>query len=269
MSFTNGGVMATPSALFSTGETRGLAAPGTQAAQRRARVELAVGYGLILATIWSARPLQAWLYAAALTWIVAVTWVSFDGWKVMGLRTGGMLRSLWVVGVALMVALVAVLVAARMGTLNSPHGAPLFVRSFWGYTIWAFMQQFLLQDFVLLRLLRSGSSKRAAVLVAAGLFGLAHLPSPILTTVTLVWGTAACCLFLQYRNIYVLGMAHAILGVCLATVVPGHVDHNMRVGLGYLRYHPRGRVQRGQRSPSVRYVPADVWALGDDPQRWT
>jgi len=49
----------------------------------------------------------------------------------------------------------------------------------------------------------------------------------------------ACLLFLRYRNLYPLAMAHAILGITIAITIPGAVDHNMRVGLGYLHYSPR------------------------------
>jgi hypothetical protein len=268
--------MATFSAFLSSFSPAGAEAPDVRAAGRRRRdlVELAVGYGLILMVIWTPRPWQRWFYIAALLWIVAVTCFSFDGWKVMGLavrRTGagGLVRSLWVVGVALLVAGIAVLVAMRMGTLNRPLGAGMLARTFWGYAIWSFMQQFLLQDFMLLRLLRLMPSKRAAVMAAGGLFALAHLPSPILTAVTLLWGMVACWLFLLGRNIYTLGMAHAILGICMALVVPGRVDHNMRVGLGYLRYHPRVLVQggRGQRSHSDHKVSTDEWVMADDPMR--
>ena len=245
--------------------------------RRRALVELAVGYGLILVVIWTPRPWQRGFYVAALLWIVAVTIRSFDGWKVMGLRVGGFVRSLWVVGGALVLALVAVVVAARLGTLNRPPGAGLFVKTYWGYAIWSLMQQFLLQDFVLLRVLRLVEKKSTAVMVAVGMFALAHLPSPILTVVTVVWGTAACWLFLRYRNIFTLGMAHAVFGICLAMVVPGRVDHNMRVGLGYLRYHPRGmrhgagpgnRLGNGvQRNQSDHRVSTDEWVIADDPMR--
>ena len=232
--------------------------------RRRALVELAVGYGLILVVIWTPRPWQRGFYVAALLWIVAVTWRSFDGWTVMGLRAGGFVRSLWVVGVALVLALVAVAVAARLGTLNRPPGAGLFVKTYWGYAIWSLMQQFLLQDFVLLRVLRLVEKKSTAVMVAVGMFALAHLPSPILTVVTVVWGTAACWLFLRYQNIFTLGMAHAVFGICLAIVVPGRVDHNMRVGLGYLRYHPRGMRHLSQRDHRLSTA---VWVMADAPTR--
>jgi hypothetical protein len=177
-----------------------------------------------------------------------------------------MLRSLWVVVVALAVAGVAVLVASRMNTLHRPADAGLFVKSFWGYTLWSFVQQFLLQDFVLLRLLRLLPSRGAAIAAATGLFVLGHVPSPVLMVLTLVWGAMACWLFLRYRNVWTLGMAHAVLGVCVAIVVPGRIDHNMRVGLGYLRYHPRGHVVR-HLNQSDHSVSTDEWVIADDPMR--
>jgi membrane protease YdiL (CAAX protease family) len=122
----------------------------------------------------------------------------------------------------------------------------LFAKRYWAYAIWAFLQEFLLMDVFLLRLLRLLPNKMMAVFAAAGLFALAHLPNPVLAPVTLLWGIAACLLFLQYRNLYTLGMAHAIFGICIATTVPGPIDHNMRVGLGYLYYRAPGHHQRSQ-----------------------
>jgi hypothetical protein len=43
--------------------------------------------------------------------------------------------------------------------------------------------------------------------------------------------------FLRYRNLYPLALAHAILGITVAITIPGPMMHNMRVGLGYLKYH--------------------------------
>ena len=103
--------------------------------------------------------------------------------------------------------------------------------------------------------------KVAPVVAAAGLFSLAHLPNPVLAPVTLVWGIAACVLFLRYRNIYALGLAHGILGLCVAVIVPDSIQHHMRVGIGYYRYHPR------QRSQIDQIVSTDAWVIADAPTR--
>ncbi len=198
--------------------------------------ELGVGYGLILVVIWTPRPLQTVFYYVAIAALAAIFWRSFESWSAMGLRTVNFLRSLWVVGVALTLAAAAVLVAIRLHTLHVPDGPGLFLKKYWGYIVWSFVQQILLLDFFLLRLLRLMPRKISAVVATAGVFALAHLPNPILTPLTLLWGLGACLVFLRYRNLYPLAMAHAILGICIAMTVPGSVSHNMRVGLGYLQY---------------------------------
>ena len=106
-----------------------------------------------------------------------------------------------------------------------------------GYVLWTLYQQFLLQDFFLSRL-SSVLSSNAAIGVAAVLFSLAHLPNIPLCLATLVWGAVSCALFRRYRNLYVLGLAQGMLGLCFAVCIPDVWLHHMRVGLGFLRYHP-------------------------------
>jgi hypothetical protein len=211
---------------------------------QRDLLELSVGYGLILATIWTANPTQRVLYWLAFAWIVATTWARGEGWTALGLGRKGLLPSLWIVGVALLLSAAAIVIASRTHTLHRLHGPTPILSHGWGYIVWSLMQQFLLQSYFLLRLLRLLPGKAAPILAATGIFALAHLPNPILTPVTFVWGVIACLLFLRYRNIYALGLAHGIMGLCVAVTIPSALHHNMRVGLGYLRYHPHAQNRR-------------------------
>jgi membrane protease YdiL (CAAX protease family) len=210
---------------------------------RRDLFQLAIGYALILAVIWSPRLWQRPLYIAAVVFILAASWISFDGWPPMGLvmdlGRANFLRSLWIPAVALLLATGAVMLAIHLVTLHPVGPVTLYVRTFWGYAIWSFAQQWLLQVFFLGRFLRLLPSRRSAAVAAAAIFAVAHLPNPILTSMTLVWGLIACFAFLRYRNLYTLAIAHAIFGICLAITIPGPVIRNMRVGLGYLAYPHR------------------------------
>jgi membrane protease YdiL (CAAX protease family) len=175
-------------------------------------------------------------YCAAAVFLASVLAISFDGWKTMGLRTANLARSIWVVGTALILSATAMVFASRMHTLQWPGGPTVFLHRYLGYAIWAVVQQVLLQNFFLARLLRLMRGPGSAALASAAIFSLAHLPNPILTVASFVWGLAACLLFLRYRNLYPLAITHVILGVTLAMTVPGPVVRNMRVGLGYLTY---------------------------------
>ena len=237
--------------------------PAPSHSKARVLTELGVGYALIMIVIWTPRAWQRPFYLAAVAWIVLVTILSFDGAKAMGLRPSGVSpRSWWIVAAALMFALLAILTAARIHTANLPAGPLQFVKLYIGYAIWAGTQQFLLQEFFLLRLLRLLPSPLAAAFAATTLFSLAHLPNPILTPITAVWGFAACLLFLRYRNLYPLAISHAILGICVAVTIPGPVTHGMRVGLGYLRYRTHHH-----RSQKDQIVSTAAWVMADAPTR--
>lgn len=241
--------------------------------RRRDLLELLVGYGLILLVIWSERPWQRGLYCAAIVFLVAVLWMSFDSWSAMGLRAANFWRSFWVVGVALALAALAVVTARRLHAMHPVEGPVGFVRRYWGYALWSLVQQILLVDFFLRRLLRLMGKQRYAVLATAGIFAAAHLPNPVLTVVTLVFGAAACAIFLRYRNLWPLAIAHAVLGITIASTVPGPVIRNMRVGLGYLTYRPHRVYHRygshggRQRSQIDHTVSTQVWVMAEAPTR--
>jgi membrane protease YdiL (CAAX protease family) len=233
--------------------------------------ELAVGYGLIMATIWTANPTQRVLYWLAFAWVIATTWASREGWTALGLGRKGFLASLWIVGAALLLSAIAFFIAWRMHSLHRLHGPTPILLHGWRYIVWSIMQQFLLQSYFLLRLSRLLPGRIAPIIAAAAIFSLAHLPNPILTPVTLVWGVIACVLFLRYRNIYTLGIAHGVMGLCIAVTVPNSLHRHMRVGLGYLRYHPRGQYRRtisiNHRNQIDQSVSTEAWVIADAPTR--
>ena len=219
----------------------GITGSGRKQGRRRALLEAGGGYLLILVVLWTPRPWQRIVYWLPVVWIAVASWLSFSSAAAWGLRTANFFRSLWIAGVAAVLCGITVAVALHLHTLHAPPGVLAFTKSYIGYALWAFVQQFLMMDFFLQRALRLLPRPAHAVLVTAGIFTLAHLPNPVLTPLTLLWGLIGCWHFLRYRNLYPLALAHAMLGITIAVAVPGHITHSMRVGLGYLAYRqPRG-----------------------------
>jgi membrane protease YdiL (CAAX protease family) len=225
--------------------------------------ELLIGYTLILAVIWTPRPLQHWLYFTALGWFIVSMILSFEGWKALGCCVAGFWRSSWVVGVALLMAGIGTYFAAALHTLHHPGDPVQWVRAFGGYTIWALLQQLLLQGYFLSRALRLIPNANVAALITGSVFAVAHLPNPILTPLTLIWGLTACLVFVRVRNVYPLAIAHAIFGICVAITIPASVLHNMRVGLGYIQYRPRPV----HLSHIDHVVSTDAWVSAEAPTR--
>jgi membrane protease YdiL (CAAX protease family) len=226
--------------------------------------ELAISYVMILAVIWTPRPLQRWLYWAAIVWFVYTIASSFPGWRAMGCRSAGFWRSMWVVGAALLLAAAAAMFASSQHTLHHPTGLVQWVLAFGGYSIWSLAQQFLLQGYFLARLVRLVPSATLAAVTSAVIFSAAHLPNPILTLLTLCWGLTACLVFLKTRNIWPLAIAHAIFGISVAITVPATTLHNMRVGLGYLNYRAPRHLHRNQSDHKVSTV---AWVMQAAPTR--
>ncbi|MGA7524326.1 MAG: CPBP family intramembrane glutamic endopeptidase [Acidobacteriaceae bacterium] len=198
--------------------------------------ELAIGYGLILITVWTRNPEQRSFYWSAFAWIAITGWLSRNRSRPIGLGLQGLGRALWIVPAATALLFIGIGIAAEVHSLHKLYGPLPFGVHILEYSFWALMQQYILQVYVLLRLLRLGLGRASAVALATLLFAIVHIPNPVLVPAVVVWGAASCLLYLRYRNLYPLAIAHGMLGMCLAVSVPNALQHHMRVGIGYLDY---------------------------------
>jgi Type II CAAX prenyl endopeptidase Rce1-like len=103
--------------------------------------------------------------------------------------------------------------------------------SFLMYCLWGLFQQYILNGYFVNRFSDFLPGHPHAVpLLAAAFFSLAHLPNWFLMMATLVGGYVCARIYLQYRNLYFLGMAHGVVGFLLYLVVPDTISHHLYVG---------------------------------------
>jgi hypothetical protein len=95
---------------------------------------------------------------------------------------------------------------------------------------WATAQQLALQLFIWPLCREVLRSDGAGLVVAAGVFGLAHLPSPALTVATFVGAMVWIALFRRGGRLAPLIVAHALLWYVGHTVVPDRLSYTMLVG---------------------------------------
>ncbi|HEU4641463.1 MAG TPA: CPBP family glutamic-type intramembrane protease [Gemmatimonadaceae bacterium] len=100
------------------------------------------------------------------------------------------------------------------------------------YCIWGLVQQYALNGYFLNRIAAAWEEPDAPAvpLLAAALFAAAHVPNLYLMAVTLVAGYICARVYLAYRNLYVLGIAHGLLGSVLYYVTPLAISHRFYVG---------------------------------------
>jgi membrane protease YdiL (CAAX protease family) len=236
-------------------------------------LNIALGYSLILVTIWSTHAVQRKLFWIDVAFFVSVAVLAFyrsPGLDVNGpglqerQRSNSVVRflprrfrmqppqtgpfrfmpvsfsrlqfSVLMISLGLITGLAVVLVSAELGTLHGLTYKPRPLFHVAMYIIWAVVQQWIQQAFFFVRLERIIHSGVLASFTTAALFGLAHLPNPVLTPLTFVGGWLLSEIYRRYRSVVPLGIAHGLVGIAIALAVPDQINHHMRVGLGYLQY---------------------------------
>jgi membrane protease YdiL (CAAX protease family) len=198
--------------------------------------QLIVVYVFMERALWSSRLAfrNTWAMAAAIAVLVFVL-VDRPSLQRMGLSLPTGFGAGLVLAVSFASAILLILAVHWAGGQIPANPTWPSLQLAWKYVVWALIQEFMLQSFFFTRCEELFGSS-AAVWIAATLFAAAHLPSPILTTVTLLAGLFFCAMFRRYRSIYPIGIVHAGLGLTIAVTMPDSLLHNMRVGIGYLRY---------------------------------
>ena len=99
------------------------------------------------------------------------------------------------------------------------------------YCVWGLFQQYVLNGFFVNRFSAALHNHARAVPVLAGVFfSLAHLPNWLLMIVALIGGFACARIYLKYRDLYFLGVAHGVVGFLVYLVVPDTISHHLYVG---------------------------------------
>jgi membrane protease YdiL (CAAX protease family) len=196
-------------------------------------LELTLGFAAIMIVLWLPTHEQLILGPIALLAPLAMVIARWPGRNELGFGVRGLIAGWWVLPATVALMIVGVVVAREAGTFHAMYAPDL--SHVGGYVLWTIYQQFLLQDYFMPRLTRLLTSN-GAIMAAAILFAVAHVPNIPLVIATLLWGAASCLLFRRYRNLWVIGLAQGMLGLCFAVCLPDAWHHRMHVGLGYFHY---------------------------------
>ncbi|MFY0671919.1 MAG: CPBP family intramembrane metalloprotease [Bacteroidia bacterium] len=80
------------------------------------------------------------------------------------------------------------------------------------YPIWGLLQQFIVMRFVASNLQSLNLNKAKVITITTFAFGVVHIPIWPLFAATCLIGFAFTALYIRYKNLWPLGIAHGILG---------------------------------------------------------
>lgn len=120
-------------------------------------------------------------------------------------------------------------------------GADRALASLIAYLPWGLAQQYALNGYFLNRF-DAAVGRRASPWLAAAAFCCVHAPNWFLMAVTFPLGYCSAVVYHRYRNLYFLGMAHAVVGFLLFLAAPDSISHHLVIGPGWFKRSYRAPV---------------------------
>jgi hypothetical protein len=187
---------------------------------------------MIVAYVWNLR----FSHGGAWVWILGLMLLSHlvrrESAYSLGFRTRHM-RECWrELGPLLAFLTLLMLASGILLHTMRPIAVGTAMASWAAYVPWGVFQQYVLNGYFLNRL-DALLGRRAASLMAAALFCGVHAPNWFLMLAAFPAGYWSTLIYRRYRNLYILGLAHATVGFLLFLVVPDSVSHHLEVGPGW------------------------------------
>jgi len=175
-------------------------------------------------------------YSGAIAVILASHLYFRDSLRKLGLRFDNFAEALRAGAFPNLILLGTLLVwgLATQGLSVSWRNSTLF------YIPWAFMQQYVLQNFLLARFRTILGNSRAAVIAASLMFALIHLPNSTLVVASLVGALVWCGVFLKVPNLFLVSCAHTLLGILLVVFFKFNGLDQLQVGRSGYAYRAYG-----------------------------
>lgn len=99
--------------------------------------------------------------------------------------------------------------------------------------LWALCQQYVLNGFINRRAQLAFGKGLKSILLVAIVFGLLHLPNPLLAIVTLIGGAIWAAAYQRQPNLFALALSHSLVSITLALTISPSLLNSLRVGFKY------------------------------------
>lgn len=149
----------------------------------------------------------------------------------IGFRTDNFLTSCRLL---LLPTVAAVLVILAAGWFMSHSIFAGHVRGrYFSLPLWALFQQYALNGFINRRAQLALGKGLKSIAIVAVVFGLLHLPNPLLAMVTFIGGLIWAAVYQRQPNLFALALSHTVVSITLALTISPNLLNSLRVGFKY------------------------------------